>query len=115
MAALEPVPRIGGPSDAALVVAARAGEAWAAEALYRRHVATSHGLACRLLGRDVDVDDILQESFLDALGSLDRLTDPSAFRAWVSSIVVRKTYNLLRKRRLLTRLGLRRSDAPIDI
>jgi RNA polymerase sigma-70 factor, ECF subfamily len=111
----EPIARIGGPSDAALVLSARAGESWASEALYRRHVVSTHRLTQKLLGRDTDVDDILQESFIDAFSSLDRLVDPNAFRAWVASIAVRKTCKLLRRRRLLSRLGLRRPDEPFDL
>src|SRR6266513_458158 len=61
-----------GPSDAALVVAARAGEAWAQEALFRRHARMVNGLALRLIGRDADLDDLVQEAFAQALGSLDR-------------------------------------------
>jgi RNA polymerase sigma-70 factor (ECF subfamily) len=96
------------------VVAARAGEHWACEALYRRHVATVHGLACRLLGRDSDVDDILQDTFITAFATLDRLEEPGAFRSWVCGMAVRKTCKLIRRRRLLSRLGLRRREEPID-
>jgi RNA polymerase sigma-70 factor (ECF subfamily) len=103
-----------GPSDAALVVAARAGEKWAQEALFRRHARMVNGLAYRLLGADHELDDLVQESFLAALRSLDRLAQPQAFAAWLGSITVRHTHKLLRKRRLLTRLGLRRS-APIEL
>jgi RNA polymerase sigma-70 factor (ECF subfamily) len=103
-----------GPSDAALVVAARAGEKWAQEALFRRHARMVNGLAYRLLGADHELDDLVQESFLAALRSLDRLAQPQAFAAWLGSITVRHTHKLLRKRRLLTRLGLRRS-APVEL
>src|SRR5436190_20397911 len=94
-----------GPSDAALVVAARAGEKWAQEALFRRHARMVNGLAYRLLGRDQELDDLVQESFLAALRSLDRLAQPQAFAAWLGSIVVRSSHKLLRRRRMLTRLG----------
>jgi RNA polymerase sigma-70 factor, ECF subfamily len=97
-----------GPSDAALVVAARAGEKWAQEALFRRHSRMVNGLAFRLLGRDDDVDDLVQESFLSALRGLDRLAQPQAFSSWLGSIVVRNAHKLLRRRRMLTRLGLRK-------
>jgi RNA polymerase sigma-70 factor (ECF subfamily) len=103
-----------GPSDAALVVAARAGEKWAQEALFRRHARMVNGLAYRLIGRDQDVDDLVQESFLAALRGLDRLAHPQAFSSWLGSIVVRSAHKLLRRRRLLTRLGLRRT-APIEL
>src|SRR3954471_2383913 len=102
-----------GPSDAALVVAARAGERWAQEALFRRHARMVNGLAFRLLGRDEDVDDLVQDSFFSAFRALDRLAEPQAFAGWLGSIVVRTAHKLLRRRRLMTRVGLRRT-APID-
>jgi RNA polymerase sigma-70 factor, ECF subfamily len=102
-----------GPSDTALVLAARAGEKWAQEALFERHARTVNGLAYRLLGRDEEVDDLVQEAFLAALRSLDRLENPQAFAAWLCSILVRTAHKTLRRRAMLTRLGLRRST-PID-
>lgn len=102
-----------GPTDAALVVAARAGEAWAQEALFRRYSRMVNGLAFRILGRDADVDDLVQDSFLEALRGLDRLDNPQAFASWLGSIVVRTAGKRLRRRSLLNRLGLRRAT-PID-
>ena len=73
------------------------------------------GMAYRLLGRDEDVDDLVQDSFVEALRSLDRLQAPQAFASWLASIVVRTSSKIIRRRRLLSRLGLRRSDAAVDI
>ncbi len=96
-----------GPSDAALVVAARAGERWAQEALFRRYTRMVNGLAYRLLGRDDDLDDLVQDAFLSALRSLDRLENPAAFGSWLGSIVVRTAHKKLRHRSMLSRFGLR--------
>jgi RNA polymerase sigma-70 factor (ECF subfamily) len=103
-----------GPSDAALVVAARAGEPWAREALFRRYAPMASGLALRLIGRDADLDDLVQDSFVAALRGLDGLKEPQAFAGWLASIVVQTAYKLLRRRRLARRLGLYRPD-PIDV
>jgi RNA polymerase sigma-70 factor (ECF subfamily) len=103
-----------GPTDTTLVLAARAGEEWAREALFRRYVRLALGLAYRILPSDVDVDDLVQDSFLYAFERLDRLTNPQAFQAWFSSIVVRTAGKRLRRRRLQFRLGLR-SSTPIDV
>jgi RNA polymerase sigma-70 factor (ECF subfamily) len=103
-----------GPSDAALVVAARAGEGWAMEAIFRRHAGMVNRLAFRLLGRDDDVDDLVQETFARALGSLDKLAAPQAFAAWLAGITVRNACKMLRRRRMLTRLGIRHCE-PIDV
>ncbi len=114
--AVDPPTRSGaGPSDAALVLAARAGEEWAKEALFRRHARAVNGLAFRLMGRDADVDDLVQDSFVFAFTRLGSLQDPQAFAAWLRSIAVRTASKVMRKRRLLERLGLRRRGDPIDL
>jgi RNA polymerase sigma-70 factor (ECF subfamily) len=108
-------PRTLGPSDAALVVAARAGEAWAREALFRRHARAVFGLVYRLVGRDDEVEDLAQESFAQALTHLGSLSEPQAFGAWLTSVVVRTTHKVLRRRALATRLGLRKPRGPVDV
>jgi RNA polymerase sigma-70 factor (ECF subfamily) len=104
-----------GPSDAALVVAARAGEDWAIEALFRRHAGRVNALALRLIGRDADVDDLVQESFQEAFKCLGRLDRPEAFAGWLRAIVVNQAGKLVRRRRLLARFGLGRGSLAIDV
>jgi len=102
-----------GPTDAALVVAARAGEAWAQEALFARHAPRLLGLAQRMLGSSDDADDLVQDAFVRAFSYLHRLENPQAFAAWLMSIAVHGAQKRLRRRRMLVRLGLR-SAAPHD-
>jgi RNA polymerase sigma-70 factor (ECF subfamily) len=102
-----------GPSDAVLVLAARAGEDWAREALFRRYASMLNGLAYRIMGRDDDVDDLVQDSFVQALSGLDRLRDPQAFGGWIASILVGTAGKTLRRRKLMRKLGLYRGQ-PID-
>lgn len=104
-----------GPSDAALVVAARAGETWAQEALFRRHAPRLNGLAFRVMGRDDEIDDLVQDTFIAALSALDRLEKPEAFASWIAGILVRQAYKKIRRRRMLARLGLGRAAAAIDL
>lgn len=65
-----------------------------------------NGLAYRLLGGDSDLDDLVQESFAQALTCLDRLQNIETFPTWLATIVVRTSHKLLRRRRLMKRLGL---------
>jgi RNA polymerase sigma-70 factor, ECF subfamily len=102
-----------GPTDAALVVAARAGEAWAQQALFMRHAGRVLGLAQRMLGGTDDADDLVQDGFVQALGRLQKLHNPQAFSAWLTTLVVHLAQKRLRRRRMLVRLGLRPSE-PID-
>jgi RNA polymerase sigma-70 factor (ECF subfamily) len=104
-----------GPSDAALVVASRAGESWAQEALFRRHAPRLNGLAFRVMGRDDETDDLVQDAFIAGLSSLDKLEKPDAFASWISGILVRQAYKKIRRRRMLARLGLGRAAGAIDL
>lgn len=103
-----------GPTDAALVVAARAGERWAQEALFHRHARLAISLAQRLLPHSADADDLVQDAFVDAFHRLGTLQNPQAFAAWLAAIVVRTASKRLRRLRLMTRLGLHRSE-PVDL
>jgi RNA polymerase sigma-70 factor (ECF subfamily) len=87
-------------------VEARAGHAGAREALFRRYAPLVNGLAYRLLGGDSDLDDLVQESFAQALKCLDRLQNIETFPTWLATIVVRTSHKLLRRRRLMKRFGL---------
>ena len=93
-------------TDASLVQAGRRGEAWAQEELFRRHGRMAIGLAHRLVPNDPEVDDIVQDCFVSALRRLHKLENPQAFSSWLGSIVVHAVSNHLRRRRLLSRLGL---------
>jgi RNA polymerase sigma-70 factor (ECF subfamily) len=111
----EPQPRHSGPSDAALVVAARAGEEWAREALFRRYARMVFGLVYRLMGRDEEIEDLVQDCFVQALANLGRLSEPQAFGAWLTAVVVRTAHKVIRRRVLATRLGMRRRGEPVDV
>ena len=104
-----------GPSDAALVVAARAGERWAQEALFRRHAPRLNRLAFRVLGRDDEIDDLVQDAFVAAFYTLDRLVEATSFASWIGAILVRQAYKKIRRRRLLAKLGLGKAVAAIDL
>src|SRR3954471_17601024 len=102
------------PSDAHLVVAARSGEAWARESLFRRYRQMVYGLALRLTGGSVHVDDLVQESFVRALRSLHKLKDPQAFARWLGTVVVYTASKMRRHERMRARLGLAHPE-PVDV
>jgi RNA polymerase sigma-70 factor, ECF subfamily len=102
------------PSDESLVAAARAGVEEAKAELFRRHVRAASDMAHRLLGRDGEVEDVVQEGFVVAFTTLASLADPRAFRAWLGAIVTRRAIAVIRRRRLLSRLGFVRAE-PLQI
>jgi RNA polymerase sigma-70 factor (ECF subfamily) len=91
---LEPI-----ASDASLVEQALAGSERAVTMLYRRHARYVAGVVYRLLGSDAELDDVVQESFCDALAALAELRDPEGFRPWLARIAVRRSYKRLARRR----------------
>jgi RNA polymerase sigma-70 factor (ECF subfamily) len=75
-----------------------------------------NGLSYRLMGRDGDVDDLVQESFASVFASLHRLEDPQSFAKFLASIVVRTATKTIRRRRIMRRLGLAGREAEgIDL
>lgn len=98
-----------------LVCVARAGEPWAQEALFRRHVRRATELAHRLLASSrEDVDELVRVGFVQALRSLRDLRATEGFASWLGDLVVRAALGRLRRRRLRRRLGLL-PDAPMDL
>jgi RNA polymerase sigma-70 factor (ECF subfamily) len=75
------------------------------DTLYHHHARHVAGVAIRLLGRDVEVDDVVQEVFIAAFRGLGALRDPGAVRAWLTKVAVRSSMRRLRWRRLRRTLG----------
>jgi RNA polymerase sigma-70 factor (ECF subfamily) len=71
------------------------------DALYRRYSRYVAAIAARLLGRDDEVDDLIQDVFLAALRGISRLRDVEAIKGWLAKVTVRLALKRLRKRRLL--------------
>ena len=91
--------------DSVLIMEAKAGHGWAREALFRRYAPLVTGWRF-VVRRRPDLDDLVQESFAQALTCLDRLQNIETFPTWLSTIVVRTSHKLLRRRRLMKRFGL---------
>lgn len=73
--------------DGDLVRRVRSGDAAAFRLLVERHSASARARAARLCAHPDDVDDIVQEAFLQAFAGLDRLRDPDRFGAWLGGII----------------------------
>jgi RNA polymerase sigma-70 factor (ECF subfamily) len=84
-------------SDGELVRLARAGAPDAFRLLVERHQPMARARAVRLCPDPGDVDDVVQESFLQAFIGLDRLRDPDRFAGWLGGIVV-NVHRALRRR-----------------
>ncbi|WP_307161445.1 sigma-70 family RNA polymerase sigma factor [Streptomyces rishiriensis] len=72
----------------ALVTAARAGDQAAQDALVGAYLPLVYNIVGRALNGSVDVDDVVQDTMLRALDSLDSLRDPASFRSWLVAIAM---------------------------
>jgi RNA polymerase sigma-70 factor, ECF subfamily len=85
-------------SDSALVATACAGDPAAFPVLVARHWLYVRRLLLAMLRYRGEVDDLLQEAFLEAYLNLDRLRQPERFRAWVCGIAINQARMWVRRR-----------------
>jgi RNA polymerase sigma-70 factor (ECF subfamily) len=90
--------------DGDLVRLARDGDPAAFRLLVERHLPMARARAARLCPRLDDVDDAVQDAFLQAFIALDRLRDPGRFAGWLGGIVA-NVCRAQRRRAPLTLLG----------
>jgi RNA polymerase sigma-70 factor (ECF subfamily) len=76
------------------------------ESAFRQYSGYVAAVATRLLGRDDEVDDVVQEVFLVALSGLARLREPDAVKGWLGTLTVRTSIRRLRRRRVRSFFGL---------
>lgn len=68
--------------------------------LFRRYASYVATVGIRLLGRDDELDDLVQEVFIEAHRGLHQLRSAEAVKAWLARITVRRATRRLRRRRL---------------
>jgi len=68
--------------------------------LYNKYAKAMYNTSLRIVNHTGDAEDVLQESFTDAFRSLEDFHYKSTFGAWLKRIVINKSINLLRKRRM---------------
>jgi RNA polymerase sigma-70 factor (ECF subfamily) len=68
--------------------------------LFRRYSSYVATIGLRLLGRDDELDDLVQEVFIEAYRGFHQLRSPDAAKAWLARITVRRAVRRLRRRRL---------------
>jgi RNA polymerase sigma-70 factor (ECF subfamily) len=76
------------------------------EAIFRQYSRYVAAIAMRLLGRDDEVDDVVQEVFLAAMKGVEQLREPEAVKGWLATVTVRIASRRLRVRRMRSFLRL---------
>ena len=89
-----------GPTDAELAELLRRGSRAAAAAVYDRFSTLVNRWVWRLLGADLDHDDIVQQVFVRILRAGPRLREADKLAGWVHAITVNTVHGELRRRQV---------------
>ena len=102
--------------DVLLVDRCLTGEPAATRELFRRHRNRVHASLFRVLGGNHDMDDLLQEAFLQVFQSLRGWRAEASLATWIDRVAVRCAYRHLsqRQRRIATE-PLDDDDAPVAL
>jgi RNA polymerase sigma-70 factor (ECF subfamily) len=102
-------------ATAALLVArAKAGEAPAFDALYRRYRKRIFALALHLSGSESDADDIAQDAFVQAFRKLHQFEGKSEFFTWVYRLTVNRALDARRTHARRSEASIEESDPRIE-
>jgi RNA polymerase sigma-70 factor (ECF subfamily) len=79
--------------------------------VFRRYAPYVAAIGCKLLGRDDELDDLVQDVFLEAHRGLARVRDAAAIKSWLATIAVRCASRRLRRQKLWTWI---QPSSPLD-
>ncbi len=83
-----------------LVERCKQGDPRSYNELYQKYSRAMYNTSLRIVNHTADAEDVLQESFVDAFGAIDSFGYKSTFGAWLKRIVINKSINALRKRKM---------------
>jgi RNA polymerase sigma-70 factor (ECF subfamily) len=83
-----------------LVERCRQGDRKSYGELYQKYARAMYNTSLRIVNHTADAEDVLQESFCDAFAAIDSFGYKSTFGAWLKRIVINKSINALRKRKM---------------
>ena len=73
---------------------------------FRRFAPLIAHVSLRILGRPQEVDDLVQDVFVEAGRWLQKIDSPAAFKYWLLKVAVREARRRLRRRRWRATFGL---------
>lgn len=84
----------------ALVNSCRLGDRAAQYELYKLYSKAMYNVSLRILNIEEEAEDVLQEAFLDAFARVKDFRQETTFGLWLKQIVINKSINYLRKRKV---------------
>ncbi len=83
-----------------MVERCKAGDHQAFAGLYQKYARAMYNTSLRIVANPADAEDVLQEAFTDAFRALGEFHYKSTFGAWLKRIVINKSINQLRNRKM---------------
>ena len=83
--------------------------------LYKLYAKAMYNVALRILNYEEEAEDVLQESFLDAFTRIVDFRQETTFGLWLKQIVINKSINYLRKRKMEFVSTDEVSEVPDDV
>jgi len=83
-----------------LVERCKRGDHLSYSELYQKYAKAMYNTSLRIVNHTADAEDVLQESFVDAFAAINSFAYKSTFGAWLKRIVINKSINALRKRKM---------------
>jgi RNA polymerase sigma-70 factor (ECF subfamily) len=84
-----------------LIDRCKKGDRQAQYELYSSYAKAMDNVCVRIVNNTADAEDILQESFVEAFDKLSTFRNESTIGAWIRRIVVNRSVNYLKKRKLV--------------
>jgi|SRR5665811_1858195 len=86
------------PTDSELIEEIRDGKAEALGTLMSRYEGRVYSLAYRMMGNKEDAEDVLQDTFLNVVRSIDGFRSQSSFSTWLYRVASNAALTKLRKK-----------------
>jgi RNA polymerase sigma-70 factor (ECF subfamily) len=67
------------------------------DAVFRRYAPYVAAIALKIIGRDNEVDDVVQDVFVEAHRGLSRLRDQQSLKPWLARITVRRAHRRVQR------------------
>jgi len=83
-----------------LVERCKQGDPQSFRKLYELYNKAMFNTSFRILNDRAEAEDVLQESFIDAFKNIAQFENRSSFGSWLKQIVVNKSINVIRKRKM---------------
>ncbi len=83
-----------------LIDRCRAGDTKAQFELYKLYYKPMYNVSLRMVGNEVEAEDVMQEAFLKAFTKIDSYEGKVSFGAWLKKIVINRSLDQLKKRKV---------------